>query len=219
MYGPEYVNTLYAMVKRNMTLPFRFICITDDTAGIHPAVETKPLLDDNPKGWWQKVTYFKDPLYDLEGPVLALDLDLLILDNIDCLFEYKPKVMCMKPDHASHGHSSCVMRFDANSQPQIWNNLDLDNMEHSIDNVSSDFKKAKYWGDQIWITEQAKDVQLWNPEWVLRYAQCFTNWRGGKKGFHTPKGCIIAAFAGNHQRAEKELNIIKDIWHTKDIDK
>ncbi len=221
LYGPEYVNTLYAMVKRNITPPFRFVCITDDSTGIHQAIETKPLLDDGPKGWWQKITYFKDPLYDLEGPILALDLDLLILDNIDCLFEYKPKSFCMKPDHVKHGHSSCVMRFEANSQPHIYNNLDLNNMEHSIDNVSKDFKKAKYWGDQIWITEQAKNVILWDSKWVIRYKQCFPSDDDWIKriGFKRPPDCKIAAFAGNHQRAERELRVINDIWHTRDIDK
>ena len=30
LYGPEYVNTLYSMVKRNLTLDFRMVCFTDD---------------------------------------------------------------------------------------------------------------------------------------------------------------------------------------------
>ncbi len=218
LYGPEYVNTLYAMVKRNITVPFRFICITDNTNNIHPNIETKPLLDKKPKGWWQKITYFKSPLYDIEGPVLALDLDLLILDNLDCFFEYEPNQMCMKSDFIGHGHSSCVMRFDANSQPQIYDNLNLDKMDHAIDNVHAGFKNHKYWGDQIWITEQAKDVKVWPGSWVFRYAQCFDDWQK-RQNFHAKHNCKIAAFAGNHQRAEKELPHIKHIWHTKDIDK
>ena len=34
MYGPEYVNNLYHMVKRNLTPPFRFVCFTDNGEGI-----------------------------------------------------------------------------------------------------------------------------------------------------------------------------------------
>ncbi|RZI92081.1 MAG: glycosyltransferase, partial [Rubrivivax sp.] len=37
-YGPEYVNRLYAMVRRHLTGDFRFVCLTDDPAGIRPEV-------------------------------------------------------------------------------------------------------------------------------------------------------------------------------------
>jgi len=39
LYGPEYVNRLYTMVKRNITGPFRLVCLTDDREGIRPEVE------------------------------------------------------------------------------------------------------------------------------------------------------------------------------------
>ena len=38
-YGPEYVNRLYAMVRRNLTGDFRFVCLTDDGTGIRSEVE------------------------------------------------------------------------------------------------------------------------------------------------------------------------------------
>jgi hypothetical protein len=33
-YGPEYVNRLYAMVRRHLTGDFRMVCLTDDPTGI-----------------------------------------------------------------------------------------------------------------------------------------------------------------------------------------
>ena len=30
-YGAEYVNRLYNMVKRHLTLPFKMVCLTDRT--------------------------------------------------------------------------------------------------------------------------------------------------------------------------------------------
>ena len=44
-YGPEYVNRLYNMVKQHLTLPFTFICLTDDPTGINPAVQCHPIPD------------------------------------------------------------------------------------------------------------------------------------------------------------------------------
>ena len=37
-FGPEYVNNLYHMVKRNITLPFRFVCMTEIHDGIENGV-------------------------------------------------------------------------------------------------------------------------------------------------------------------------------------
>ena len=43
-YGPKYVNRLYAMVKRHLTLDFQMVCLTDDMQGIHPQVRCLPVL-------------------------------------------------------------------------------------------------------------------------------------------------------------------------------
>ena len=36
LYGPDYVNKLYAGVKQNTTVPFKFHCFTEKPEGIHP---------------------------------------------------------------------------------------------------------------------------------------------------------------------------------------
>ena len=43
LYGPHYVNRLYASVRRNLNRDFRFVCFTDDTSGIFPEVECHPI--------------------------------------------------------------------------------------------------------------------------------------------------------------------------------
>ena len=42
-YGPEYVNTLYSMVKRHMKRPFRFVCLTDDDKGLSEGIDAFPI--------------------------------------------------------------------------------------------------------------------------------------------------------------------------------
>jgi hypothetical protein len=47
---------------------------------------------DSRKPWtfghgWLKLTSFADPLYDLQGRTLFLDLDIVIADSIDCFFD------------------------------------------------------------------------------------------------------------------------------------
>ena len=42
-YGPEYVNRLHSMVRRHLTIPHRFVCLTDNREGLHADIETFPI--------------------------------------------------------------------------------------------------------------------------------------------------------------------------------
>ena len=81
-----------------MSRPYRFVCLTDDATGIDPRIETRPLPPigipefDTATGWtrlhgWLKVTVFASPLYDLTGPTLFLDVDIVITGPLDDFFD------------------------------------------------------------------------------------------------------------------------------------
>lgn len=99
-YGPEYVNFLFNMVKRNTTLPFRFVCMTENKDGIRHEVEISPLPDFQEPAWeyarycsaWRKLALFDKQVLDLKGKLLFLDLDIVIVDSIDCFFSYSDKL-------------------------------------------------------------------------------------------------------------------------------
>jgi hypothetical protein len=91
-YGPDYVNRLYSMVARNITPPFRFYCITDSTEGLRPEVEVIPLPDlgcEMPRtrqGIWGKSRLWRPDLGGLSGPVLFMDLDVVVTGTLDPFF-------------------------------------------------------------------------------------------------------------------------------------
>jgi len=93
-YGPNYVNRLYGMVARNITPPFSVTCFTDSAAGIRPEVRTEPLPDityevpRTRRGIWPKSRLWGERLADLSGPVLYLDLDLVVTGGLDPFFAY-----------------------------------------------------------------------------------------------------------------------------------
>ena len=98
-YDAGYVNRLRGMVRRHLVQPHRFVCFTDDTNGLRPEVETRPLPRiEQPQGqeerFWQKLGTFARPLADLSGPTLFLDLDVIITSDIDCFFE-QPGEFCI----------------------------------------------------------------------------------------------------------------------------
>ena len=100
-YAPFYVNRLFAGVKRHLSRPFRFVCVTNDPEGIRPEVECVPFAEDPgvPGRKWpnifSKLTLFKDGFADLEGPTLYLDLDVLITGPLDRFFDYHPGEFCI----------------------------------------------------------------------------------------------------------------------------
>jgi hypothetical protein len=92
-YRAPYINRLYGMVARNLTPPFGFTCFTDDATGIRPEVRClplPPLAGPRPKsrGQWPKARLWSDPLGDLIGPVLFLDLDMVITGSLDDFFSF-----------------------------------------------------------------------------------------------------------------------------------
>ncbi len=92
-YTANDVNVLYSMVKRHLTIPYRFVCLTDDIKDINPAIEcfALPHIDlpiEKDVSPWRKLGMFSEKIGDLTGKALFLDLDIVIMDNIDCFFSY-----------------------------------------------------------------------------------------------------------------------------------
>lgn len=124
-YGPEYANTLYSMAQRHLHRPFRFVCLTDDTSGLRPEIDARPLpmvgmADfDQRLPWtfqhgWLKLLTFARPLYDLSGPTLSIDLDVVIVDSIDCFFEEPGEFLVIKEwDKRDETGNTSVYRFEA----------------------------------------------------------------------------------------------------------
>lgn len=164
-YPAEYVNRLYRMVRKHLTIPFRFVCLTDSDAGIDPGIETRMLeIDPAIKGWWYKLQLFKPQLHDLQGQVLFLDLDVVIVGSINGLFSFEPGRFCIIRDlQAGKVYNSSVFRFDIGSRTDIWNGFEADKAAIM----------ARMHGDQDWISEVVTDAVTWPTEWVVSYKkQC-----------------------------------------------
>lgn len=82
------------MVARNCSPPFSFYCFTDNAEGIRPEVNVRDLppiqgsMPTGSRGIWPKSRLWGGQLAELTGPVLYMDLDLLILNSIDPFFSF-----------------------------------------------------------------------------------------------------------------------------------
>jgi hypothetical protein len=89
-FSADYVNRLSAMVSKNLTLPYKFFCLTEDSSGLNSNIKALPLSRPDLEYCWNKLLVFEKDL-PLDGKVIFLDLDVVITGNIDFLFTTSPE--------------------------------------------------------------------------------------------------------------------------------
>jgi hypothetical protein len=213
LYGPEYVNHLRAGVARHLKRLYRFVCFTDDGSGLSPEVEVLPLPELGlPPGHadtrWQKLAVFGRPLADLRGATLFLDLDLVIVDGLDALFDLPGRFFIIRDDDLfrrkplrklnaerdrflhSVGNSS-VFRFEIGAQRYI------------LDAYLADPKAATR---QYEISQQFQSAQLaahgelayWPSDWCVSFKNACVprHVKSYLQAPRVPAGARIVVFAG-----------------------
>ncbi len=172
-YGPEFVNRLYRAVERHLTRPFRFLCFTDDGSGLLPEIEPHPLPPlDLPERYarttWLKLGLFADGLADMAGDCLFLDLDLLIVDGIDCFFDYEPGRRCIIHNWKLP-HQIFKKRPDVgNSSVFRWR---AGAMQFAVDkfHAERDWALARFRPPQTYLTYALGEKYWWPEAWVRSF--------------------------------------------------
>jgi hypothetical protein len=122
-FSVDYVYNLKAMVERNTTVPFQFVCYSDKNI---PGIETKR-LKPGIEGWWNKLQMF-DPAMKVGDYVLYFDLDTIITGNIDWLMNYDTWFMGIEDVGAVNAHQphlknvlqTGVMTWDHDANSHIY---------------------------------------------------------------------------------------------------
>ena len=182
-YSAEYVNKLYNGVKRNLTIPFEFVCFTEDSRNIDPAIRIEPIpLVPGVEGWWYKPLFF-NPELQLNGTILFFDLDVVVFRNIDNLFTYMPGEFCIIRDFNRHvirnynKFNSSVFRLTKGQHSHVYTEF----MQDPATPI------RRYAGDQDWIRAKIQDntYRYWPDEWIQSY-----KWemRGQPRFDRMPKG-------------------------------
>ncbi len=206
LYSPKYVNVLYAMVKRNLTVPHKFICVTENTTGLNKEIEVLPLqqeLNSNIrkfKGWWYKLFLFK-PDNGLSGRVFYLDLDTAVVGNIDKIAGTASDFITLRdfyvayrdPKKVTDAVGSGLMAWTAGNHAQLWNEF-IKNPEEVM--------RVHPSGDQMWIQKNQKERKYWQdlfPNQIVSFKAHIagrTNKDRWYKNTSLPKNTRIVCFHG-----------------------
>lgn len=167
-YGADYVNKLYSMVARNLSKPFRFICLTDDAKGLMSNIECFPIPKisvelSGPERGWNKLAVFQESLYDITGDILCLDLDLIIVGSLDDLFEIEGSFLIIKDWVKSDltGNSS-VYRFTVGAHKEV-----LSVFENSFESIKKTFRnEQEYLSDMM---AKKNCLKYWPVDWCRSF--------------------------------------------------
>ncbi len=180
-YGSEYVNRLYRGVSKHLSGPFRFVCLTENSAGIDAAVDVYPLpvtpfdedAFDARKGGetWRKVGLFQPGLADLDGDTLFLDLDIVLTGSLDDFFTYQPGQFCVihdwlekrrawLPGRDGRVGNTSVFRFHPQKHRRVYDHFAAHQSE-----VLETFRIEQQYVSNV----LAGDLVFWPDAWVRSF--------------------------------------------------
>ncbi len=214
-YGPEFVNRLYGGVTRNITGPLRFICFTDDKTGLSQGIEVQPLPRINlPEKYewtpWRKLSCWQYPLADIEGDILFLDIDLIVVGSLDDLFAFAPGEYCVIENWTQKGKgigNTSAYRFPAGKYEQLFEIFDSD-----------PGKVLEECGiEQQYISKYIPNQRFWPAEWCLSYKHDLVpkfpmNWL---KPPALPENARLIAFTGRPDPDEARAGQWEAPWYKK----
>lgn len=190
-YGAEYVERLRNMIARHLSMPYRFVCLTDqpeELEGVENLPATLP-------GWWAKMELFALPgkrlYFDLDTvivgdltPLAALDVPFGICDNF---------TRAVMPDYPCK-YGSCVMVMGNGFGRPVY------------DAFMANPQMGPY-GDQKAIEELCPDAAILQdllPAGYLVGRRAFTDSK--------PAGAAVMIFAGKHKPHNTPHRWLRDAW-------
>ena len=215
-YTFPYVRNLHSMVERNLTIPHRFICFTDNTVIAqrkefkNTNIEFRKFKRHDFNGWFNKLQLFS-PDSKLEGDTLYMDLDVVIMKNIDSFATIgkSKNFVGMNDFNPTTGlFNSSIMRFNNQYHSKlIWDEYIKRRSEFSSMHGDQEIISA--------LIKKHEDTISFPDEWTQSY-----KWlnREGKR-YHVEKmtyeqdpNAKVCVFHGNPNPAESNQKWVKDLW-------
>lgn len=218
-YSGEYVAKLHRAVARNLSLPHRFVCLTDDPTGL--TCETA-LLPPGLLGWWNKLAIFRPEARELADWVLMLDLDIVITGSLDGLCASVGLSGHQVPTDAPKGLKQAgngMPRADLTLtmdwwRPHVYNGACYLLRAGAFPEVWADLNPGatnRHWGDQEWMTDRipADRVGLWPASWIASYK---THCKNGASSHPPPPEAKLVCFHGKPKPHEIGDAWVKELW-------
>ena len=177
-YTPDYVEKLHNGLKKYCSLPFEFICYSDN-----PNVKADVVIPLNPhsdiKKHWYKLSYFS-PLFANQNPedeIIIMDIDQVIVDNIDCIIGHPVgdnEIVSYNKWWGSNGPSlnGGFYKFKSGHCKVIWDTYVRAPKDWQLSYYKNGIVHYKYFGEQNFVEDTARKndikITLMPPQWVCK---------------------------------------------------
>ena len=199
-YGPEYVNRLFVAVKRNVTFPAVFTCLTDDPQGIEAWIQTMP-LGFGLEGWWNKLALFHVSFPTDLRRIIWMDLDTVITGDIDFLACYRGDFAMLRDFYYPTEAATGIMLLRAGVYPGIWKDFIETRPE------------AKFHSDQEficdWLRRNNRTVDIIQDIFPGR----IVSYKADCQGQGLPDKARIVCFHGDPKPHQVKDDFIREHWH------
>ena len=182
-YTPDYVSKLYRSLKRNSTVPFEFICLSD-TNDIEADVILPYNHHSDIKKHWHKLKFFS-PQFGGQKPgddIIIMDIDQVIVGNVDELLGHSVK----ENELVSYGQwwdnkgiklNGGFYKFKSGSLKSIWDDFSLNPHFWQLNYYNKGIVHHKYYGEQNYVNWKVQEhnikLTLTPQQWLCKYTDDF----------------------------------------------
>lgn len=207
-YTDKHVHIHKNMLERNITIPFKYVCITDEPV---EGIECVPLWDicTDLGGCYNRLYVYSKDMKDILGErFMYTDLDVVITSNIDHIVgrtedfvinSYKPLQTDVKYAQKYNGG---MILMDAGARSHVWDDFDPYLSPHFIEKKT--LERQCIGSDQAWASLMLDNEALFTEEdgvYEMRQA-----------GRELPENACMVFFAGRRDPSECNYEWVKKHW-------
>lgn len=130
VYTAEWVNRLWAGLRRHRTGELRLVCFTDgDGEGMWPEVDVRPVPDPAATTWWHRMALFRPDVGRAiaDGrPFTNIDLDTVIVGNVDWIGNVPASLVAARDWGHSDRMNGGLWTLTPGHHEDVWAAFDRD---------------------------------------------------------------------------------------------
>lgn len=187
-YNADYVARLQSMFRRHAQGDYRFVCFSN----VDVPCDSIPLTC-RLRGWWAKLETCNPNV--LEGRVLVVDLDTVLIDDITSFLSQSKTTMIGGFHGRRTPFGSGFMMLTEEDRTSLWREFNLNPHAHM----------NNYRGDQDFISPRVQHAETWQerfPGQLVSYKlDCVA-----KHGGEAPARARVVCFHGKPRPADLPLS-------------
>lgn len=216
-FSAFHVNVLRAAVERNLSVPYRFVCVTDDSKGFHSSIEVVNINRHFGEfrdlgGCYRRLKAFDQvtALTCFGSKFVSLDLDVVVTGSLDELFRFDDFRIWEDPYKRRTPYCGSLWAMRSGAREYVYSDFARD--------PEGCIRKAQ--AGRMMGTDQAHITRCLHPgedSWTIKDGVYNYNTRVRRWGNQLPENSKLVFFNGKFDPSQPELQKacewIGDYWH------